>query len=156
MAEYADLTPCDYITPNHDSKLIAVGWLARGVDYSKGDVPQDLFARIHQMLVAPWQPFIAMGAHACDFCRFSGGPSQLTLDNVTVQLGISNIFIPYGEQLFVAPSLIVHYIDAHEYSPPAEFCDAVLACPEMRSMDYLKLIRKTAPPAFFSGNKSAR
>ena len=35
MAEYADLTPCDYITPNHDSKLIAVGWLARGVDYSK-------------------------------------------------------------------------------------------------------------------------
>ena len=154
MAHYADLTPCDYFTPDHDGKLIAVGWLAHGQDYLKGDVSLELFARLHQLLVNPWQPFVAMGAHACDFYRFSSGPSQLTLDNVTVQLGASNLFIPADDRLFVAPSLILHYIDAYEYSPPAEFCEAVMACPEMRSMNYLKLIRKTAPPAFFSGNET--
>ncbi len=94
-----------------------------------------------------------MGWHDCDFCRVSSGPRQLTLDNVSVDLGNTNLFIPAGDRLLVAPSLILHYIDAHEYSPPTEFCDAVLACPEMRSMDYLKMIRRAAPPALFAGNE---
>ena len=154
MAHYADLAPCDYFTPDHDGKLVAVGWLARGHVYSKGDVSPDLFARLHQLLVNPWQPCVAMGAHACNFHRFTNGPGQITLNNVTVQLGVSNLFVPSDVRLFVAPSLILHYIDAYEYSPPPEFCDAVMACPEMRSMDYLKLIRKAAPPGLFSGNET--
>ena len=148
MAYCADLTPCDYFTPEHDGRLIAVGWLAHGHDYSRGDVSTDVVARIHQLLVNPWAPAVCMGAHDCEFCRFSAGPRQFTLDNTTAPLGVSNLFVPATDRLYVAPSLILHYIDAHEYSPPTEFCDAVMSCPEMRSIDYLKQIRKTAPSKF--------
>jgi hypothetical protein len=37
--------------------------------------------------------------------------------------------------------LIVHYMNAHGYLPPSEFCDAVMACPPMQSMPYLKALR---------------
>ncbi|GAA4448432.1 hypothetical protein [Novipirellula rosea] len=154
MAHYADLAPCDYFTSDHDGKLVAVGWLARGHEFSRGDVDSDLVTRIHQLLVNPWQPCVAMGPHPCDFCRVSGGPGQITMDTISATLGVSNLFVPADNRLFVAPSLILHYIDAHDYSPPQDFCDAVMACPEMRSIDYLKLIRKVAPPALFSINET--
>jgi hypothetical protein len=44
--------------------------------------------------------------------------------------------------VYVAPSLVVHYIDAHQYAPPDAFQHAVTSCPPMRSMDYFKAIRK--------------
>ena len=154
MTHYADLAPCNYFTPNHDGKLLAVGWLSRWRRYSRGAVSDDVVARIHQLLVDPWDPDGFLGWHDCNFCRVTNGPRQLTLDNVTVHLGISNLFIPTVDRLFVAPSLILHYIDAHDYSPPQDFFDAVMACPDMRSMDYLKLIREVAPPALFSGNET--
>jgi hypothetical protein len=55
--------------------------------------------------------------------------------------------------LAVAPSLILHSMDAHEYAPPAAFCEAVLACPPMRSMDYLRAILKNGPPGFTRGGR---
>ncbi len=38
--------------------------------------------------------------------------------------------------VYVAPSTIVHYIDAHGYAPPPAFCHAVFTCPPMRTMEY--------------------
>ena len=154
MAHFADLTPCDYFTPQHDGKLLAVGWLARMRRYSRAEVSADVITRLHELLVSPWQPGAFLGWHDCPFCRISTGPQRITLDNVAVDLGVNNLFIPTSDVVYVAPSLILHYIDAHEYSPPQPFCDAVLACPEMRSMDYLKMIRNSAPPALFTGNEA--
>ncbi len=37
------------------------------------------------------------------------------------------------------------HIDAHQYRPPDVFQQAVMACPEMRSMPYLKAIRANGP-----------
>jgi hypothetical protein len=48
------------------------------------------------------------------------------------------LFIPGNGRIYVCPELIVHYMNAHGYAPPAEFCDAVLACPPMRSQQYFK------------------
>ncbi len=154
MAHYPDLAPCDYFTPEHDDKLVAVGWLARGHDFSRGDVDYELLTRLHQLLVNPWQPCVAMGTHPCGFCRVSGGPCEFTLDNTTATVGVANLFVPAEGRLFVSPSLILHYIDAHDYWPPSEFCDAVMECPEMRSVEYLKLIRKVAPRALFSAGQN--
>lgn len=69
-------------------------------------------------------------------------------------MGIGNLFVPAADTIFVAPSLIVHYIDAHEYCPPQPFKDAVLGCPKMRSMKYLKAIRQHAPKEMFSAISS--
>lgn len=60
---------------------------------------------------------------------------------MTISMGSTNLFVPGAAALYVAPSLILHYMDAHEYAPPAAFCQAVLQCPPMRSMAYLRAIR---------------
>jgi len=69
------------------------------------------------------------GRHDCDLCQFEGEAS-----------GANNLFIPGNGFLYVCPELIVHYVNAHGYSSPAEFCEALLRCPAMRSLDYLKAI----------------
>ena len=65
-----------------------------------------------------------------------------------LSLGTSNLYVPFEGGIFVSPSLIAHYIDAHDYTPPEVFQAAVLECPPMRSMAYLKAILKEGPPGF--------
>jgi hypothetical protein len=55
-------------------------------------------------------------------------------------MGSANVFVPGEACVYVAPSLILHYIDTHAYAPPDVFWEAVRACPPMRSMAYLKLV----------------
>ena len=145
MTHFADLTPCTYFPFDSDDKFIAIGWLESDHDYARGPVAEEFVTQLTALLVDPWQPCVTMGWHDCSFCRFSRGPRQFTINNTTIDMGISNLFVPAPDTIYVAPSLILHYIDAHGYSPPRQFQDAVLACAEMRSMKYLKAIRKHAP-----------
>jgi hypothetical protein len=69
-----------------------------------------------------------MGYHECDLCLSER------------KGGITNLFIPGDGFLYVCPELILHYINDHQYSPPVEFCEAVLACAPMNSSDYLKVV----------------
>ena len=73
-----------------------------------------------------------MGAHSCAFCRFGLGPKSHR-----------ELFIPDTKRgvVYIAPELTAHYIIAHAYAPPAQFMDAVDACPEMRSLEYLQALR---------------
>lgn len=65
-------------------------------------------------------------------------------------MGVFNLFIPGDGVLYVAPSLILHYMDAHGYGPPKEFQASVMSCPPMRSMDYLKAVLKNGPKGFMA------
>jgi hypothetical protein len=131
--------------PDPRLTLLAVGWLEPGHLYDKGPVDEAFFARLIELLVDPWQPFAAGGRHRCGFCRFTGGPVTVTYSMGTGQgssiaVGVSNLFVPGDGVLYMAPSLVAHYIDAHEYRPPRAFVDAVLACPAMRSAPYLRAL----------------
>jgi hypothetical protein len=57
-------------------------------------------------------------------------------------MGFKNVFVPGDAKIYVAPELILHYIDRHGYAPPGEFQQAVLDCPTMRSVAYLRAILK--------------
>ncbi|MBA4105156.1 MAG: hypothetical protein C0485_05310 [Pirellula sp.] len=70
-----------------------------------------------------------MGVHECEICQFHGEA-----------VGSANLYIPFDGNIYVCPELITHYINAHLYSPPSIFCDAVLACPPMNSMGYKRLL----------------
>lgn len=118
--------------------LKAVGWLELGAPYPIGSVSERFFEALVRLLVEPWQPAVAAGRHPCTSCKFSGGPTGLTYKGTTILLGASNVYVPGDGVIYVAPSLVAHYVDAHEYQPPAEFIDAVLRCPPMRSMPYLQ------------------
>jgi hypothetical protein len=145
MTYYPDQSSCGYFECNQPEKLIAVGWLDPGDPFNQGPVSADFFSKLTGLLVNPWQPAIPMGRHECGFCRFSGGPGVFRYDGLEVHVGISNVFVPAGGFLYVAPSLILHYIDSHGYSPPDDFQRAVLGCPPMRSIEYLKAVLTNGP-----------
>lgn len=128
MAWYDDLSPCGYFGPEYAAFLRAVGWLENGHPFATGRVNAEVYERLVEMCKNPWQPGFFMGPHHCDLCLYKG------------QAGTRNVFIPTGETVFVCPELVTHYMNEHGYRPPEEFCAAVLACPPMRSMPYLKAL----------------
>ena len=152
MSYFEDLSPWQFAGVTHDA-LKAVGWLDAGKRYSKGAVTSQFFEALLQLLVQPWQPVVAAGRHGCSLCRFSGGPGQITFGGATVTIGASNVYVPGDGVIYVAPSLVVHYVDAHEYQPPIEFMEAVLRCPPMRSLQYLRAIRASGGSALTASRK---
>src|SRR4029077_19004278 len=97
------------------ASVIAVGWLERGHDYTVGEVSAELYDKVEALLVDPWQPAVAAGSHACDLCLYKGE-----------KRGTKNLFVPDQARIFVCPELILHYMNAHRYRPPDEFCEAVM------------------------------
>jgi hypothetical protein len=73
-------------------------------------------------------PVASAGFHFCDLgdCNRASG-SQF-------------VIIPSTTYLYVAPDLVVHYIEQHQYAPPTEYIDAVLRCPEQSSDAYVDLL----------------
>jgi hypothetical protein len=137
---FKDLDSCSYFG-KWEELLTAVGWLEDGNDFAKGTVREDFFTALVRLCAEPWQPVAVAGRQPCPFCRFTKGPGQLLYGGMTVALGAANVFVPGVDRVFVAPTMIVHYIDAHEYAPPPEFQDAVMRCPGMKSFAYLKAMK---------------
>lgn len=128
-----------------------VGFLRRGEPFDTGEVEEAVFERLCELTQNPWQPWGCCGVHHCDLCRFTGnsiGTYMRTVNNVPRQPGYRisaasstvDLWIPGDGFLYVCPTNITHYIDAHRYCPPPDFCEAALRCPKMRSMEYLKAI----------------
>lgn len=126
---FEDLTPCTYFAT--DADLVAVGWLERGKSYSTGAGDRRVYDALAEMRKNPWQPFACAGSHACDLCIFEAGAR-----------GSTNLFIPAVGTIYVCPEMITHYMNAHGYVPQEVFCRALLACPPMRSMQYLRAIKE--------------
>ena len=141
MTYFEDLSRCTYFSGHPE--LIAIGWLDDKHPYQRGRaIERSVFDALGALLKDPWQPFAMAGVHNCAFCRFSGGCGVVDVGFSKVYVGATNIFVPFGTAVFVAPSLVLHYIDAHEYEPPDVFVKAVLECPRMRSTEYMALVRK--------------
>jgi hypothetical protein len=121
MAFYRDLEPCDYFRGGA-SVLRAVGWLSAGHDYSHGELHDLDYQRLKGFVEDCWQPFWYRGSHTCEFCQGCRGTR--------------NLFVPGTGVVFVAPEMIVHYVERHSYAPPREFLDALSACPEMGTSEY--------------------
>ena len=137
-----DMGIFEALGPSGGSPLIAIGWLDPAHGLAGGEVSSDFFQKLVELLVEPWQPALSAGAQRCLFCRFTGGPAQLTYRGTTIGVGSANLFVPVEQRVFIGPSLIAHYIDAHGYAPPAEFQEAVKRCPPMRSVSYLRLVHE--------------
>jgi hypothetical protein len=122
---------------------IAVGWLGAESEFRTGAVPRNFFSALIELLANPWQPAVSAGRHPCELCQFTDGPTTVAFGGSAVDLGGNILFVPStGLTLFAAPSLIAHYIDAHRYEPPEDFMAAVTECPPMRSMEYLKSLKR--------------
>ena len=128
MAHFDDLTECNYFGAEHAQSLRAVGWLTSDKRFATGKTDPSAFAKLKELLSAPWQPMITLGIHECELCQFDS------------PCGNANLFVPNGYVVFVCPELILHYIAAHHYRPPDEFITAVTNCPLTSTMQYKKLL----------------
>jgi hypothetical protein len=117
----------------------AVGWLDRDHDFPKGKTRARFFKDLTAIRegynavsgVLSWWPD-SMGVHVCEFCAGHSDTGEMA--------------IPSGDLLFVAPRMIVHYIEFHEYLPPSEFVAAVTACPYPDTLEYSEAVAFASRP----------
>jgi hypothetical protein len=105
----------------------AIGWLHPDHPYTRGEVSADFVARLKEFAVRSSNSDalyfgVFAGLHTCEFC----GQAH----------GTRNFGVPRGDVLFVAPEMVVHYVEQHGYCPPAEFVAAVLRSPLPDSEEY--------------------
>jgi len=137
---YDDLTPLSYFGDELAAQLTAVGWLEHGQPYQRGEVAAPVLRKLSELLTKPWAPGYLMGFEECTFCEHERGRAEA--------FGCNNLYVPGDGFLYVMPELARHYITAHGYAPPAEFCAAVLACPPMGSEAYFAAFAANAPAQY--------
>lgn len=106
----------------------AIGWLHPDYPFSQGTVSAEFLARLKlfasQSALSTKALFFAIwcGVHQCEFCGRS--------------IGAQNFGVPAADLLYIAPEMIVHYVEAHDYCPPLEFQEAVINSPLPETEDY--------------------
>lgn len=106
----------------------AIGWLDPKHPYPTGDVPSEFLSRLKE--------FVARCSQSADALYFGGFGGFHTCEFCDKAHGIGNFGVPSGDLLFVAPEMVVHYIQQHGYSPPTEFVAAVLGSPLPDTEEY--------------------
>jgi hypothetical protein len=112
------------------SAVRAIGWLELGRAFPTGAVSDAFVSALRAHVTDPgrWLAVACAGSHRCDLGGCDG------------QRGAQHVVIPSRSCVYVAPDLVVHYVEVHSYCPPQEFIDAVLACPEQSSEAYVELV----------------
>ncbi|MEV5493376.1 hypothetical protein AB0L47_36320 [Streptomyces bobili] len=122
---YWDLSP--YVYRAEMVGALNVGWLGwRNPFFSRGPVSPVEISRLKELaLLCHGQ---MRGYHACPFCLFrSGGQPVIRVGSREFELGSAEIIVTsLSGETYVAPNLIIHYIDRHSYRPPQEFLDALM------------------------------
>jgi len=109
---YKDLTPYDYGFTNYKNAL-NIGWLERGYEFQVGDFPEK--QEVIEKLKLKKRENLYRGAHSCEFC-----------DRYERESGNGEYIVMWNKKVYSAPTLIIHYIEIHNYKPPQEFIDAVI------------------------------
>ena len=125
---FDDLSPYQYGRAAPDPTIVNVGWLSRDHDYQTGKTAPEFLEAMRALVAAPVNLF--RGAHLCEFC-----PAPPV---VTTPKGLRLIEPPPGTsgngeirvvasdgRTYVAPVMVLHYIQAHGYRPPQAFIEAV-------------------------------
>lgn len=104
---------------------IAIGWLGKYGAFPQGEVPARVLATLTSMAFVGRERQ-SRGFHHCDHC--SEEFIEIRRGAESVRLGSAELWVSGSNgKLYVAPDLIIHYIRDHNYMPPQEFIDAVMA-----------------------------
>jgi hypothetical protein len=104
-------------------RRLNVGWLDAPHPFPTGAAPDWLAPRLLEIAAGP-QVNVMRGFHLCTHCGDRATRDMLTVDGVP--LGHAEIRVPAEPGLmFAAPTLVWHYVAAHDYLPPGAFVDAL-------------------------------
>jgi hypothetical protein len=137
VTNFADDSPYAYGHVSHTG-AVHVGWLDNVHPYPKGAVDARLIEKMKLLASKPVELY--RGVHVCELCVEPPDLVKTILPNLMVidpncswarwvvqRSSNGEIRVSREGIIFAAPVLIVHYIEAHNYLPPAKFLKAVEA-----------------------------
>jgi uncharacterized protein (DUF952 family) len=129
MSYFPDLSTQAFVWGGE--RVRSIGWLDDVNEFQRGPVAPISLDLLKQHVATAFHFSAFAGVHECELCGN-------VKDN-------GNLFVPTPNVVYVAPVMIVHYIEAHAYRPPDEFLDALAACPEQCSPEYMRLLTPYFP-----------
>jgi len=146
---FKDLTPYEYFAREEPltPKPLNVGWLSRQMPFEKGQTSQAFKDKLLEFCLDEFVVLIARGFHVCEFCGLSTEQWQKEQEakygkNAQwANLGDGEIRVLGKSAVYAAPTLIYHYVIQHQYKPPDEFIEAILAG-KPASKEQRKLLRR--------------
>ena len=106
--------------------------------FSQGVPPASLVPKLTSLvgqMVRAFSQYRFRGVKTCSICEALG------LTSPGPVWSQENLIVPGSGEVYAAPGGIVHYVEAHSYSPPERFVRAVLVCPDCDSPDYWRSLR---------------
>ena len=127
---FPDLSPYHYNIAEPQQDLLHIGWLS--IDHPfPTEPPNERLAEALRKLIAA-RVNLFRGFHICEFCPKP--PTVLSKQGIPMiapppgTTGNGEIRVPGANaKTYAAPVLILHYVVEHQYLPPQEFINAVLA-----------------------------
>jgi hypothetical protein len=121
---FKDLSPYAFLPD--DAGSLTVGWLEAAHEFSTGPAPPGFVDRLASLAVRHVVNR-TRGWKGCPFCNESY-PVEIDLEGIRYPIGDAEIRVA-GRcgVVYAAPTLIVHYVAAHGYQPPADFVNGVMA-----------------------------
>jgi hypothetical protein len=124
---------------------LAVGWLTAAQPFPTGPVPPEFVKKLRAFCQTSYTILPPKRAKRDGRCPLDKScPRQLltlTDGDATIYLDNAEIRVIGDDDIFAAPTLIYHYVTAHQYKPPDEFVTAVLRGPAAGSPEHRALIR---------------
>jgi len=148
MTYYEDLTffqytQSDWVFENgFPYFLLNIGWLDNSHPYS-----QENYDNIEKEVLllcifnyCMYRVNLTSGHHTCNLCQKEYGRIlNVHRKGKDITLGNGEIFVKGRNNIvYVAPTLIYHYIETHNYKPPREFVDAVTADTTKENFSFFK------------------
>lgn len=132
MTYYPDLSEYSYTSTSEP--MLNVGWLAQGGEFSEGKVDAEVWDELVCLASNPLN--VMRGLHDCEFCSLESPirlPSAYSSRGFA-SLGTGEIRVRGDDgRQYVAPTLLLHYIETHHYLPPEEFIQAVRSLRKLRT-----------------------
>ena len=139
MTFYSDLTEYEYCDALKRPRQLNIGWLTPGEDFDSAKSCAEVLDAIWE--ICSVRIASTRGIHKCDLCK---PPKTIyeELNDCRILLGTSEIRV-FGRDdvMYASPSLIFHYMLAHNYRPPSVFVDAILNGPRPPDAKYFDLLR---------------
>lgn len=129
---FVDLTPYTYLKRHDedgrgpsDEPLLNVGWLDASHPFPTGAPPGGLMPALTEL--AKVRVRQTRGHHYCEICiRDLGDDAREAIREGMIARESAEFEVRGDNVAYAAPQLLLHYVDAHGYLPPAKFRAAAL------------------------------
>ncbi|MFE2379380.1 hypothetical protein [Streptomyces sp. NPDC059398] len=123
MTYFEDLTPYSY-EDSGGGEVLNVGWLSNTQSYPEGGVPGQFLIALKEHAKSPVN--VHRGVHFCELCpSFEEAQRVAFSDDPFIGSGEMRV-MGEGHIVYAAPLMIVHYVESHDYLPPADFIRSVM------------------------------